>query len=225
LSDNGATGSGAAKTVRPELVEGRMGDAGPRIDALIDEALRDLTAGTPRDGLRGRVLARIAATSEPQRRGDVVVLGWRVQRFQLATAGALAALGLAALFLLPSLVHRGGLNPAETTTAAHAPSSPAAEPASQGLHSDAERQTQVARVAVREQPRRSAIQRSADTLQARAADEEPSAITRVKVAPLPDPDPIVNRAIEIKPVEIEELAIPEIQVRPLDAGRAKLDDK
>jgi len=35
------------------------------LDALIDEALDDLTAGAPREGFRGRVMARITSTPEP----------------------------------------------------------------------------------------------------------------------------------------------------------------
>ena len=195
------------------------------LDALIDEALQDLTAGEPREGLRGRVLARIAATPESPRPGVVNVFGWRVRPVQWVTAGALAALGLVALLLVPSLVPRGGSTAPETTSADHRPTSPAPQPAFEAQAPAIAPQVQAASVAMHTQSRPPALQSEVDTAQAQAADEEPSAIPPLRVKPLPDPDPIVNQAIHIAPVQIQELAIPEIQVRPLDAGRAKRDDK
>ncbi|MBP1604418.1 MAG: hypothetical protein H6Q09_1590, partial [Acidobacteria bacterium] len=49
------------------------------LDRLIDETLRDLTAGAPRDGFRGRVMARITASPEPARVRRIEILGWRVR--------------------------------------------------------------------------------------------------------------------------------------------------
>lgn len=211
--------------VRPEALEGRTKETGPHIDALIDETLQDLTAGAPREGFRGRVLARIVAPPEPASIPGFEIFGWRVRAIQFATVGTLAAVALVALFVVPSLLHRGGSKPAETTVATLERTPPAIRQEPKVVPSAAAQEPGAASQPAQPRPRRPAIERAADSLQARAADEEPSTIARVKVNPLPDPDPIVNKAIDIKPVQIEELTIPEIQVRPLDGDRAKRDDK
>jgi hypothetical protein len=203
-----------------------MGNEPEKLDRLIDEALRDLTTGAPHEGFRGRVMARIAATPEVSPVRFIVILGWRARPFQLAAAGAAAALGLIAILVAPSMLLRGGPKPGETTTAANPPAAaPQVPKAAPAPRPGAVVQLQEAARPSPLRTRRTVVQRAADTTQARAADEEPGPITRVHVNPLPDPDPIANKAIEIKSVQIEELTIPEIQVRPLDADRAKRDDK
>ena len=200
-----------------------MSNEPERLERLIDEALRNLTAGAPRDGFRGRVMARIAATPEVSPVRFIEILGWRARPFQLAAAGAVAALGLIAILVAPSILQPGGPKPGGTTTAANPPA--AAPKAATAPRPGAVVQLQAAARPAPLMTRRAGVQRAADTTQARAADEETGTITRVHVSPLPDPDPIANKAIDIKSVQIEELTIPEIQVRPLDADRAKRDDR
>jgi hypothetical protein len=203
-----------------------MGNEPEKLDRLIDEALQDLTAGAPRDGFRGRVMARIAATPDVSPVRVIEILGWRARPFQLAAAGAVAALGLIAILVAPSMLQRGGPKPGETTIAANPPAAaPQVPKAAPVPRPGAVVQLQAAATPSPLRTRRAAVQRAADTTQARAADEETGTITRVHVSPLPEPDPIANKAIDIKSVQIEELTIPEIQVRPLDADRAKLNDK
>jgi hypothetical protein len=81
------------------------------MDVLIDKALRDLTTSAPREGFRGRVMARIAATREPSPARFIDILDWRVRPFQLATVGAVATLVLVAFLVVPSLLERGGSQP------------------------------------------------------------------------------------------------------------------
>ena len=189
------------------------------LDRLIDETLRDLTAGAPRDGFRGRVMARITASPEPARVRRIEILGWRVRPAHLAAAGALAACVLVAAIALPLLLRSGGPSPARTATAGSPPAvAPQVQAAAPAPGSGAAVQLQTADAPAQSRPRRATVQRAADTIETPAADEESDALQWVTVEPLPDPDPIVHSAIEITPVEIQPLVIPEIQVPSLEAG-------
>jgi hypothetical protein len=201
-----------------------MSTHGPgKVDRIIDEALQDLTAGAPRDGFRDRVMTRITASSEPARGRVVEIVGWRVRPAHLAVAGALAACGLLAALVVPSLVPRSAPPPAQTQTASKPPAMPPLEPATTPpaapeASPGAGLQLQVANTPARPRPQRATVQRAADMPAAPAADEQSGAVEWVTVDPLPAPDPIVNEAIEISPVEIEPLIIPDIQVPALEAG-------
>jgi len=206
-------------------VEGRTADAGPRLDALIDETLQDLTTGVPREGFRGRVMARITATPEPSQVRFIEILGWRVRPFHLATASAVGALILVAFLVVPSLLERRGAKPDVQQAASKpvqsqlarddAPKEPAGGASVQSASVSSSQPSQ----------NRVPVRQAADVLQARVREDEAGAIPWLRVDPLPDPDPIVNNAIEIKPVEIQQLDIPEIQVRPLDTGRPLRDNR
>jgi hypothetical protein len=189
-----------------------------KVDRIIDEVLGDLAAGEPREGFRSRVMARIAAAPEPAPLRFIEVFGWRVRPFQLAAAGALAAAGLVAALVIPALVRPGGPAPVDATTAARpavpAPQAAVERPGQAGGASP----VQAASLGTQPQPGQSAARRAAQTSAAQAADEDAGAIWWLRAEPLPGPDPIVNTAVEIRPVEIEQLVIPEIEVRPLDAG-------
>jgi hypothetical protein len=203
-----------------------MSTHGPgKVDRIIDEALQDLTAGEPRDGFRDRVMTRITASSEPAPVRFVEILGWRVRPAHLAAAGALATCGFLAAFVLPSLLSRSGPSPVQTQTAVNPPAvaAPAAAPAAAptpmpAATPHAAGQLLAANTPARPQPRRATVQRTADMPATPAADEQSGAVEWVTVDPLPAPDPIVNEAIEISPVEIEPLIIPDIQVPALEAG-------
>jgi hypothetical protein len=192
------------------------------LDALIDEALRDLTAGAPREGFRARVTARMGTTLEPAPIPSFEILGWRVRSLQLATVGVAAALALLAAFVIPTLFRQAGPKPAETATAAHQPavtSQPAAVPARPAAPV---RHVQAASSPAYVQPHRAAVQQVASESHTRVAAEDTGTFPSVTVDPLSDPRPIVNHAIEIKPVEIQPLVIPEIQVPSLEpAGTGK----
>jgi hypothetical protein len=200
-----------------------------KIDRLMDEALQDLTAGVPRDGFRERVMTRIRASSEPSRVRFVEILGWRVRPAHLVAAGALAACALLAALVLPSLLSTSTPSSVQTRTAANPPAAapsiaaaaPAAAPTPMPTATPhAADQLQVANTPAQPQPRRATVQRAADMPATPAADEKSGTLEWVTVDPLPAPDPIVNEAIDISPVEIEPLTIPEIQVPALEAGGA-----
>jgi hypothetical protein len=185
-------------------------------DRLIDEALQDLTAGAPRDGFRRRVMARITASPEPMRVRFIEILGWRVRPAHLAAAGALAMCVLVAALVVPSLLRRGGPSPAQTQTAGNPPVvSPQVTAAASAPGAIV--RLQAVNVPSPSRPRRATVPRAAGTAETPAADDASSAVQWVTVDPLPNPDPIVHRAIEIRPVEIEPLVIPEIQVPSLEA--------
>jgi hypothetical protein len=189
-----------------------------KIDRLMDEALQDLTAGVPRDGFRERVMTRIRASSEPSRVRFVEILGWRVRPAHLVAAGALAACALLAALVLPSLLSTSTPSSVQTRTAANPPAAaPTPMPTATPHAPD---QLQVANTPAQPQPRRATVQRAADMPATPAADEKSGTLEWVTVDPLPAPDPIVNEAIDISPVEIEPLIIPEIQVPALEAGGA-----
>lgn len=188
------------------------------LDSVVDKALRDLTSGTPREGFRGRVLARIAESPRPASIRGTVLPGWRVRPFQLAAAVVLAC-GLAAALIVPALLPAGG--PASTRTeTATSPSAVAPQPAVVASRvAEVPDEMQVAEPTPPPQTRRRpAVRREADTVQADPAAGEAEMIPWVKVDPLPDPNPIMVSPIEVAPIAIEPLVIQEIQVEPLDTG-------
>jgi hypothetical protein len=190
------------------------------LDRLIDETLQALTAGVPREGFRGRVMARITASPEPARVRRIEILGWRVQPASLAAAAGVACVLVAAI-VLPLLLRSGGPSPARNETARSSPAvAPQVQAAAQAPASGAAVHVQTADAPAQSRPRRATVQRAAGTIGTPAADEESEAPQWVTVEPLPDPDPIVHSAIEITPVEIQPLVIPEIQVPSLEAGGA-----
>jgi hypothetical protein len=188
------------------------------LDRLIDETLQELTAGAPRDGFRGRVMARITASPEPARVRRIEILGSRVQPIRLAAAAGVACVLVAAI-ALPLLLRGGGPSPARLETASSSPAvAPQVQAAGPAPASGAAVQLPTADAPAQARPRHATVQRAADTIEAPAAGEESEAPQWVTVEPLPDPDPIVHSAIEITPVEIQPLVIPEIQVPSLEAG-------
>jgi len=204
-----------------------------RLDRIVDEALQDLTAGEPREGFRGRVMARIAAPPEPSPVRIIDIFGWRVRPLQLATAGAALAVLVVAVVLAPGLwpprdlpsspggrIARGeaaggpGSALGTRTGAAEPGAAPVRAMQAAELVGSTGGQAQSARLA----RRRSGNELPAD---AGGSAESASPIPPVVIAALVPPEDISIVPIEVQPVAIRDITIQEIQIPPIEGGKVK----
>ncbi|MBE3132966.1 MAG: hypothetical protein IMZ55_05805 [Acidobacteria bacterium] len=201
-----------------------MSNDADRLDNIIDEALRDLTAGGPRDGFRGRVMARIAATPEPSPVRIIELFGRRVRPWQAVTVGAAVAVLAAVALVTPGLWPARELAPASKGRGAHgaAPTAAGGSLSGTGLQTP-QVVTQVANegsqtsavIIARRRPDATAAVEVGDTR------ETSSPIRPVIIAPLAAPDEITIAPIDVKPLAIADITIQDIQITPIEGGRAK----
>ncbi len=212
-------------SVRPEALEGRTSDTRSALDAMIDEALRELTAGRPRDGLRGRVLARLAEAPETTPTRVIQILGWRVPPFPLLAGGAAVGVLALAVVFAPRLWLARDAAPAtnqvaETRDLPRAPVAPAAGPTSTGTARTTHAAVQMASAG----PHQGALaaRRRSDTPPTEAAKDAANVagpIPPLRIEPLASPDEIAITPIEVEPVTISDITIQEIQIAPILGGR------
>jgi hypothetical protein len=194
-----------------------------RLDSIIDEALQDLTAGAPRDGFRGRVLARITETPKPAPVRIIELFGWRVRPWQAAAAGAATLVLAAAVLVAPglwqarenALASKGRVAQGGTPTAVGGGLGPASPQVPQVV-------TQVASED-RQQPAARFARRPGAAVSAAAGStgETPSRIPPVFIAPLAAPDEITIKPIDVTPLSIPDITIQEIQIPPIEGGKPK----
>jgi hypothetical protein len=208
-----------------------MSEHSSRLDGVIDEALREFTDGAPADGLRRRVLAQIAAETGAGRRRRFGVVNWLARPLPLATVVGLAVIALTSAlsvsrFVQPKptpAVDAGRIShpwaPAEGTAAVSRPLAP-----SESAASLASRRVPIARpatiVAATRPPLRgpASIPRAATAPPPTTADEGTMPDAVVGIVPLPDPNPIASRPIEIAPLVIQPVANREIHIPSIETG-------
>ena len=188
-----------------------------KLDGVIDDALGALTSGTPRDGLRARVLARVAVSDPGAPAHRRVLPFWRAHPTGVAAVAALVVLALTAALVVPRAFMRKQERPPESASetarpvatalaAPRPPESPVAIPAGTGAASRFERHRATAPLSLDM------------AAQVTAADEpEPDALMRI--IPIPDPAPIADRPIEIAPLAIQPVVNREIQIPLIEPDR------
>ena len=189
-----------------------------RPDGVIDEALREMIAGTPRDGLPVRVLARIADVGEPAPAHGPGVSFWLGHPIRLAVAATLALVGLAAVLATPRVFQPRPAQPLETASAAAPAGNAAPAIAAAAPPVPAPAVTASAGAAIRFERRLVPASASVETLR-NATVEEPDPSTLVRIVPLPDPIPIADRPIEIAPLVIQPVVNREIQIPLIETDR------
>jgi hypothetical protein len=208
-----------------------MSEHSSKLDGVIDDALRELTGGAPADGLRRRVLDQIAAETGPGRRRRLGVVNWLAHPFRLATVVVLAVIALTSAlsvsrFVQPkptAAVDAGRIShpgaPAEGTAAVSRPLAP-----SEIAASLANTRVPIARpatmVTATRPPLRgpASIPRAATAPPPTTADEGTIQDTVAGIVPLPDPNPIASRPIEIAPLVIQPVANREIHIPSIETG-------
>jgi hypothetical protein len=196
-----------------------MTEHSDRLDRAIDEALRALTDGPPANGLRRRVLARIATAAEPAPRNRVGAFIWRGQPLWPASVVAVAVLaGTGALFVsrwferepTKVIVPATASVPAEQIWRGSAVATRLVREVEPVETLNA---TKGARPRLAAPPHENIVASAAVT--GEDADPDPA----FSIVLLRDPTPIVDRPIEIALVVIEPVANREIQDPMLEADR------
>lgn len=196
-----------------------MNDRSGTRDGLIDEALGALTQGAPAADVRRRVLARIAAADGTSPGRHIEVFSWRARPVRAATVLVAAVIALTGTLIVSGLI---GRSPGATTETA-AVSSPVS-PVSHGSAASDSRTPVVehattVNAAERRRPSTAPIPRDSPAAPPAAALDEATPIQTGGIVPLPDPQPIADRPIEITPLVIQPVANREIHIPLIETSR------
>ena len=205
-----------------------MSDHTDTLDGVIDETLREMTAGSPRQGVRVRVLARIDGASAPEPATPL----WLGGRLRLAALqdplAVLAIIGIVAALAVPQLLRRSQAPPRPAQQLATNPTSESRSPlvaavgGSTAARSGAGTAVRPARSIVPSpkvetaRARLNASTRDANRVSggwsaSPAVDADTEAADAI-IAPLGDPIPITDRPIDITSLVITPIATRAIEI-------------
>ena len=217
-----------------------MHDSTEKLDGVIDEALREITEGSPRPGVRGRVLARIA--SEPPA-ALFNRSAWNPRKLLPVAIhdplSVIAIVGIAAVIFAPQLTRWYRVTPVSpgqvastasnsqaATSAGAATPTPLVTPSGEipGRRTAA-KTTGAPAVPVgsasvhRSMGAANAWRRTPPTWPGWPVDEGPIDSEIIHIEPLREPDPIVDRPIDIAGLAITPIAHRDIEIRLIEDNR------
>jgi hypothetical protein len=196
-----------------------MSDEGSKLDGVIDAALRALTSGVPSDGLRGRVMARVADGAEPASGNSFGVFGWRAHPLRWATVVALAVVALTSTLLVSRLVQSGPKRPDGTAPVAALVAPAPSQTGSAAQHVPILTPAAVVDATPRALPIPAQIARKTVLPTPAATNDDAPSDAVVGIVPLAEPNPIADRPIEITPLAIRPVSNREIQIRLIETDR------
>lgn len=202
------------------------------VEAVIRVTLREMTAGSPSGGLRGRVLARISGVSNLDREahGWLGSVRWAALVVPLE---ALGVIGVVAALVLPQLLRHGQttqpLARQGSGAAIEMLSSPKARSDDQpGAYASTASATMAGKETVQpvapDVPGRTRVsardvRRVPSAGRPWPADNASTESTIVVIAPLGEPAPIAVRPITLTPLEFQHVTIDEIEIPLLESNR------